>query len=100
MNESSILYEYQSTAIAAIRTANTVAKRATLQMDKAPLSVDNNAQGSAELAVAAAVRADGSNMRAIAVPQHLHAVVAVVGYKDVTRTVKGKPHGVRKLAVA
>jgi hypothetical protein len=32
VNESSILYEYQSTAIAAIRTANTVAKRATLQM--------------------------------------------------------------------
>ena len=48
----------------------------------------------AELAVAAALRADGSNMRAIAVPQHLHALVAQVGYKDVTRTVKGNTMGV------
>ena len=60
---------------------------------KAPLSIYNNAHGTIELAVAAAARADGSNMRAIAVPQHLHAVVAIFGYKDVARAVKGNTMG-------
>ena len=52
------------------------------------------------MAVAAAVGADGSNMRAVTVPQHLHAMIAVIGYEDMPRPVKGKAKGVLKLAVA
>ena len=57
--------------------------------DNAPVPVNKNAKGTAELAVAAAVGADGSNMRAIAVPQHLHAMITAVSYKDVPGAVKG-----------
>ena len=52
------------------------------------------------MAVAAALGADGSNMRAVTVPQHLHAMIAVFGYEDMPRPVKGKATGVCKLAVA
>ena len=58
-----------------------------------PVSIDNNIEGISELAVAAAVGADGSNMRAITVPQHLHAVITLIGYKDMPRPVKGNAHG-------
>ena len=42
---------------------------------KEPLPINDNTGGTAELAVAAAPAADGSNMGAVAVPQHLHAVI-------------------------
>ena len=61
--------------------------------DNVPVSIDNNAIGTGELAVAAAMRADGSNMRAITVPQHLHAMIAAIGYEDMPRPVKGKATG-------
>ena len=62
--------------------------------DNAPVPVNKNAKGTAELAVAAALGADGSNMRAVTVPQHLHAMIAVFGYEDMPRPVKGKAKGV------
>ena len=58
-----------------------------------PVSIDRNAVGMSELAVAAAWGADASNMCAITVPQHLHAVITVIGYKDMPRPVKGNAHG-------
>jgi hypothetical protein len=59
-----------------------------------PVSIDNNNAGTTELAVAAAVGADASNMRAITVPQHLHAVITAISYKDVPRSVKGNATGI------
>ena len=58
-----------------------------------PVSIDNNTKGIIELAVAAAYGADASNMRAITVPQHLHAVIILIGYKDMPRPVKGNARG-------
>ncbi len=58
-----------------------------------PVSIDYNTAGMTELAVAAAAGADASNMRAITVPQHLHAVITVISYKDVPRPVKGNAKG-------
>ena len=58
--------------------------------DNAPLAINSNAVRAGELAVAAAVGADGSNMGAIAVPQHLHAMITAVSYKDVPGAVKAK----------
>jgi len=58
-----------------------------------PVSIDNNTVGT-EFAVAAAAEADASNMRAITVPQHLHANITVIGYKDVPRPVKGNAKGI------
>ena len=52
------------------------------------------------MAVAAALGADGSNIRAVTIPQHLHAMIAAIGYEDMPRPVKGKAKGVLKLAVA
>ena len=57
--------------------------------DNAPLAINSNAARVDELAVAAAAGADGSNMGAIAVPQHLHAMITLVSYKDVPGAVKG-----------
>ncbi len=59
-----------------------------------PVCIDNNTAGTTELAVAAALGADASNMRAITVPQHLHAVITFIGYKDVPRPVKGNAKGI------
>ena len=61
--------------------------------DNAPVPVNKKALGTAELAVAAAVGADGSNMRAVTVPQHLHAISAAIGYEEMPRPVKGKAKG-------
>ena len=60
---------------------------------KEPLPINDNTGGTAELAVAAAPAADGSNMGAVAVPQHLHAVIVLVGHKDVPCTIKGNANG-------
>ena len=57
--------------------------------DNAPLAINSNGVRVGELAVATAVGADGSNMGAIAVPQHLHAIITVLSYKDVPGAVKG-----------
>jgi hypothetical protein len=48
------------------------------------------AHKSAPKAAAAAFGADSSNLGAIVVPQHLHAMIAVVSYNDVPGAVKGK----------
>ena len=61
---------------------------------KAPLPIDDNTDGIPKLAVAAAAATDGSNVGAVAVPQHLHAVVTELGHKDVPCTVKGNAPGI------
>jgi hypothetical protein len=58
--------------------------------DSAPLAINRNAAKGVELAVAAAFAADGSNLGAVAVPQHLHTVILAVSYKDVPGAVEGK----------
>ena len=58
-----------------------------------PVCIYNNTIGILELAVAAALGADGSNMRAITVPQHLHTIIGAIGYEDMPRPVKGKAKG-------
>ena len=62
---------------------------AAVAHDNAPLAINSNAVRVGELAVAAAAGADGSNMGAIAVPQHLHAMITALSYKDVPGAVKG-----------
>ena len=52
------------------------------------------------MAVAAAFGADGSNMRAVTVPQHLNAMITVVSHKNVSGALKGDAFGILKLAVA
>jgi hypothetical protein len=44
--------------------------------------------------------ANDSNMQAIAVPQHLHAIISFFGHEDVPRHVKGDTRGRLELAVA
>ena len=56
--------------------------------DDAPLAVDQNAIGMAELPVSTALAADGSHVAAVAVAQHLHSMITPVGYNDVACTVK------------
>jgi hypothetical protein len=48
----------------------------------------------------AACATNGSNMLAIAVPQHLHALTSFFGHKDVPRPVEGDARGGLELAVA
>ena len=43
---------------------------------------------------------NGSNMLAIAVPQHLHALTSFFGHKDVPRPVEGDARGGLELAAA
>ena len=52
------------------------------------------------MAVAAALGADGSNMRAVTVPQHLNAMITKFSYNKVSGAVKGDVQGRLKLAVA
>jgi hypothetical protein len=66
---------------------------AVLTHGKAPLPIDDNTEGILKLAVAAAAATDVSNVGAVAVPQHLHAVIVSVGHKDVPCTVKGNATG-------
>ena len=68
--------------------------------DNASIAIDSEIIRVAELAVAAALGADGSNMRAVTVPQHLNAMIALVSHKNVPGAVKGDAQGLIKLAVA
>ena len=68
--------------------------------DNASIAIDRETIRAVELAVAAALGADGSNMRAVTVPQHLNAMISIVSHKNVPGAVKGDAHGILKLAVA
>ncbi len=68
--------------------------------DNASIAIDGKILRVAELAVAAALGADGSNMRAVTVPQHLNAVIDLVSHKNVPGAVKGDAPGMLKLGVA
>ena len=68
--------------------------------NNASIAIDGGSIRVAELAVAAALGADGSNMRAVTVPQHLNAMIVLVSHKNVPGAVKGDAQGAIKLAVA
>ncbi len=68
--------------------------------DNASIAIDSEMIRVVELAVAAALGADGSNMRAVTVPQHLNAMIVPVNHKNVPGAVKGDAQGILKLAVA
>ena len=68
--------------------------------DDAPLAVDQNAIGIAELPVSTAFAADGSHVAAVAVAQHLHSMIKRVGYNDVACTVKRDAAGIAELTSA
>ena len=68
--------------------------------NNAPIAIDSEIIRVVELAVAAALGADGSNMRAVTVPQHLNAIIFIVSHKNVPGAVKGDAPGILKLAVA
>ena len=68
--------------------------------DDAPLAVDQNTTGTAELPVSAALAADGSHVAAVAVAQHLHSMIQRVGYNDVACTVKRDAAGIDELTSA
>ena len=68
--------------------------------DNASIAIDGEIIRVGELAVAAASGADGSNMRAVTVPQHLNAMIDLVSHKNVPGAIKGDAPGILKLAVA
>ena len=68
--------------------------------DDASVAVDGDAGGIAELAVAAAVAADGAHVRSVAVIQHLHAMVTVLNHNQMTRAVQRNTPRSAELAVA
>jgi hypothetical protein len=68
--------------------------------DDAPLAVDQNAVGIAELPISTAFAADGSQVAAVAVAQHLHSMIMRVGYNDVACTVKRDAVGTVELTSA
>ena len=68
--------------------------------DDAPLAVDQNAIGMAELPVSTAKAADGSYVAAVAVAQHLHSMIPRVSYDDVACTVKRDAAGLAELTSA
>ena len=51
--------------------------------------INSDATGGIQKTLLLTIGADGSNVGAISVPQHQHAVPALIGYKDVTRPVEG-----------
>ena len=73
---------------------------AVIAHDDAPLAVDQNTIGTAELPVSTAMAADGSHVAAVAVSQHLHSMIICVGYNDVACTVKRDAVGLLELTSA
>jgi hypothetical protein len=71
-----------------------------LAHDDAPLAIDQNADGTAELPVSTALAADGPYVAAVAVPQHLHSMISAVNYDDVACTVKRDALGAVELTSA
>ncbi len=69
--------------------------------DDAPVTVDGDAAPrAAEFSVARASAADGANVGAVAVAQHLHAIVAVFNYNNVTGGIERDACGIFELAGA
>ena len=68
--------------------------------DDAPLAVDQNTEGQLELPVSTAMAADGSQVAAVAVAQHLHSMIKRVSYNDVACTVKRDAAGIVELSSA
>ena len=68
--------------------------------NNASIAIDGEMMRVAELADAAALGADGSNMRAVTVPQHLNAMISIVSHNNVPGAVKGDAQGFLKLAVS
>ena len=69
--------------------------------DDAPVAVDGDAATrEAQLCVPCASAADGANMGAVAVAQHLHAMVAVINYNNVTGGIERDARGTMELAGA
>ena len=69
--------------------------------DDAPVAADGDAATRvAELSVACAFAADGANMGAVAVAQHLHAMVACFNYNNVTGGIERDARGTVELASA
>ena len=68
--------------------------------DDAPFAVDQNAPGTMELPISSAWAADGSHVATVAVAQHLHSMIAVVCYDDVTCTVERDAGGMTELTAA
>jgi len=67
----------------------------------APVAVDGNtARRLVELSVAFAFVADGANMGAVAVAQHLHAMIAAFNNNNVTCGIERDTHGPFELAGA
>ncbi len=73
---------------------------AILAHDDAPLAVDQNAVRTVELPLSTALAADGSHVAAVAVAQHLHAMITHVSCDDVACTVKRDAAGFVKLTSA
>ena len=66
----------------------------------APVAVDGDAAlRIVELAVAAAVAADGAHVRSVAVIQHLHAMITMLNHNQMTRAVQRKTPRMAELAV-
>ena len=69
--------------------------------DDAPLAVNCNAVGIAELPISSTIAATkGSNVAAVAVSQNLHPMITEVGNNDVAGTVKRDANGIVELPCA
>ena len=69
--------------------------------DDAPVAVDGNtAIRGEEMSVAKAVAADGANMGAVAVAQHLHVIIACYYNNNVTCGIERDTRGISELAGA
>ena len=88
-------------AVAHTQHLNTVV--ASVKHEHVPAAINRNAAGILELpvsAASAASAADGSYVAAVAVPQHLHSMIAQVSYDDVACTVKRDAVGLVELPCA
>ncbi len=66
----------------------------------APLAVNHNTPGTVELPISTTFATDGSNVAAIAVAQHLHSMIIVIGYNDVACTIQRHAAGLIELSRA
>ncbi len=62
---------------------------ATVTDNNAALCINQNAARTVKLPIFASFRPDGSNVRAIGIPQNLHPVIFPLRNNDVTSTIKG-----------
>jgi hypothetical protein len=73
---------------------------ADVKHEHVPAAINRNAAGILELPVSTAFAADGSYVAAVAVAQHLHAMIPRVSYDDVACTVKRDAVGAVELTSA